>query len=231
MASYAEIGFDILELLKNNQISDDTDISLEHILYHVGNQRALLLRNEYNKSGRKLDSHLISDLGCFKIIEVDAAECCSVTSDCIVLRTEKQLPSFLELHSGVALTRVGPVNKMVKPFTLIDQARVPYIGANKYTANDVYVLRMNDYIYLITQNPAMQNVEYINIQGIVSDPLVLQNYMCTENGHSCFSYDNEYPINTWMLPYIKEQVLNQFGISLQLPKDNDNNAKDNISKN
>lgn len=230
MATYNEISFDILEILKNNQISDDVDISLEHIMYHVNNQRALWLRNEINKSGRSIDSHIIQDLGCLEITEVDAAECCSITSDCIALRTKKKLPPFIELHNGPAVTYVGPVNKMDQPFPLISQGKAPYILHNKFTGNNLYAVLLNDYIYLLTKNPIYQGIDYINVRGVVADPNDLLDFRCDSEDTPCFSYEDEYPINNWMIPYIKEQVLQQFGMSLQIPKDNDNNAKDNNSK-
>jgi hypothetical protein len=230
MASYNEIAFDILELLKNNQISDDVDISLEHILYHLNNQRALWIRNEYNKPGRKIDQHLIQDLGCIKIIEVDAAECCTISSDCIALRTEKKIPALIELHSGPALERVGPVNKLEPPYSLSSSNVASYKKYNKYTGNDIQALLLNDYIYLIIPNPLQQNLEYINVRAVIANPADWINFKCDSTGTNCFSYDDEYPINNWMIPYIKEQILAQFGMSLQIPKDEDNNAKDNLSK-
>jgi hypothetical protein len=230
MATYNEIAYDIIELLKNNQISDDVDISLEHVLYHVNNQRALWLRNEYNKPGRKIDQHLVQDLGCLKIIEVDAAECCSISTDCIALRTEKKIPALIELHSGPALQRVGPINKFALPYPVVTGVVATFNGHNKYTKHMLQAVFMNDYIYLIIKDPALANLEYINVRAIVANPADMAQFKCDLNGTACFSYDDEYPINNWMIPYVKEQIIQQFGMSIQLPKDNDNNAKDNLSQ-
>jgi hypothetical protein len=226
MATYNQIAYDILEIVKGNQISDDVDISIPHIMYHINNQRALWIRNEYNKPGRKVDQHLVQDLGCLELTTVDAAECCSVTTDCVALRTKNKIPAFIELHNGVALTRVGPVNKLKPPFNLTSYAQAPYMSANKYTGNTVNAFVLNDYVYILTNDVSMQTMDYINVQGIVADPEVLVDYHCESSGDPCFSYDDEYPMNTWMIPYIKEQVLAQFGLSLQTPKDEGNNAKD-----
>lgn len=228
--TYNEIAFDILEILKGNQISDDNDISLEQILYHVNNQRALFLRNEYNKPGRKIDQHLVSDLGCLKLIEVDAAECCSVEIGCTALRTEKKIPALLELHSGTALQRVGPVNKLAAPYSVTSGTVSHYRTYNKYTGNDIQAVFLNDYIYLILPKPQDQAIEYINARVVIANPIDLLDFKCDSTGTACFSYDDEYPINNWMIPYMKEQILQQFGMSLQVPKDNDNNAKDNNSQ-
>ena len=208
MATFNEISYDILEILKNNQISDDTDISLEHILYHVNNHQAIFL----------------------KLIEVDAAECCSVDIGCIALRTEKKLPALLELHSGPAIQRVGPVNKLDTPYSVTTGTVSSFRKYNKYTGNDIQAVYLNDYIYIIASTPADQGIKYINARVIAADPSDLLDYRCDSTSTPCFSFDDQYPINNWMIPYVKEQILKQFGMSLQIPKDEDNNAKDNISK-
>lgn len=229
--TYNEIAYDILEILKGNQISDDVDISLEHILYHLNQQRALWIRREYNKPGRHIDQHLIQDLGCVELELIDAADCCDITTDCYVLRTKKVIPAFLELHSGSAVTRVGSINKTSKPYSFTSLARASVAFYSKYGKNQVYAFLLNDYMHIISQNPKIKLMDHINIRGVIANPTDIIDFKCDITGNACFSYENEYPINNWMLPLMKEQIINQFGVSLSIPKDNDNNAKNNISKN
>ena len=230
MATFNELVYDIMELVRGQQLSDDTDLSRRNIAYHIANQRALWLRNEYNKPGRKIDPHLEQDLGCLTLEEVDAADCCNITTGCTALRTVKTIPALLELHSGPAITRVGPVNKLSTPFSFDDYHKAVYSVHNKYSSKESISFLLNDYIYLIIQDPALQTLDYINVRGVFSNPEDLKDFSCdvTENG--CFSYDDEYPINNWMIPYIKEQVLNQLGASLQTPKDDANDAKEDLTK-
>jgi len=230
MASYNEIAFDILELLKNSNISDDTDISLEHILFHVNVQRALALRQEYSKPGRKIDQHIVQDFGCLELEEVPSIDCCDISSDCYQLRTKRKIPQLLELHSGSALTRVGPANRLKPPYHIISLEQAPFTTANKFTGNEIKALLLNDYIYVIIPDVNQQGLQYINVRGVLSNPTALEGCECDCTGESCFSYDDEYPINSWMLPYIKEQILKQFGVSLSIPKDTDNNSKDNVNQ-
>lgn len=226
--TYNELAFDILELLKSSQISDDTDISLEHILYHANIQRALFLRNEFNKPGRTISPQLVQDLGCLKLEEVDAADCCNLPTGCIALRTVEKMPKFLDMHNGPAVKKVGPINKMVGTNWYTTQNKAVLGVHGKYTSKEIHAFLLNEYMYVIINNPASQNLEYINVRGIIEDPMELQRFKC-DDGTSCFSYDDQYPVGAWMLAYMKEQILQQFGVSLQLPKDNDNNAKDNLS--
>lgn len=229
MASTNELIYDVMELMRGHQISDDTELSERQILYHINNQRALWIRNEYNKPGRTIDSQIEQDLGCLKIVEADAADCCEVTSGCVVLRTEKKIPNLIELHSGPALTRVGPVHKLNIPFSFTNYQKALYSTENKYGAKAVYAFLLNNYIYLIIKDPALLMIDYINVRGVFANPQDLEDFRC-EDSSNCFSYDEEYPINNWMIPYIKEQVLNQFGIALQIPKDTANDADEKLEK-
>lgn len=230
MATYNKVIYDILELLKSNKISDDVDISPLQIDFHLSNQRALWLRNEYNKPGRTIDPQIVQDLKCLELEEVNAADCCGVTVPCIALRTKKQLPQFVELHSGPAITRVGPPNKLRTSFNFGSQEKSIYSMSNKYTYKTVETFILNNYLYILTRDPDYQTMDYVNIQGVLSDPLELRDFKCDSSGDTCFSLEDTYPIANWMLPYVKEQVLNQFGLALQLPKDHSNDAKDDIVK-
>lgn len=228
--TYNQIAFDILELLKNNQISDDVDISTEHIMYHVNIQRALWIRNEYNKPGRNIDPSIVTDLGCLRLIEVDAAECCSITTGCIALRTEKKIPGLIEFHNKPGIVRVGPTNKLLPGYSISTTETSGFKTHNKYSGNDIQAVYLNNYIYVVIPDPIYQGLDYINVRAIIENPEDVVNFLCDSTGSPCFSYDDEYPVKSWMIPYIKEQVLMQFGHSLQMPKDNDNNAKDNLSQ-
>lgn len=229
MATLNEITYDILETLRNNQISDDVDIDKSQIVYHINNQRALWIRNEYNKPGRKMDPSLIQDFGCLKLIEVDSAECCEVSTDCIVLRTEKKLPNFIDFHTGPAITRVGPVNKINVPFNFVNREMAILSVYNKF-AKGVFAFWQNNYIYIIVTNVDLTFLEYLNVRGVVEDPTKLADFKCANSEDACFSYDTEYPISNWMLPYIKEPIMVQLLNTLKIPKDITNDADENLSK-
>lgn len=227
MATYNELAYDILELLNNGNISDDEDTSIEHIIYHFNLQRALWIRNEYNKPGRTIDPQLEQDLGCLELEEVDSAECCEIKSGCIVLRTIKKIPNIIEFHDKTGITRIGPVSKIKIPFNFDSYNKAILSSYNKYYKG-VFAYLMNGHIYLIITDPKYNLIDYINVRALLSNPEDVKTFLC-EDG-SCFSYDDEYPVNTWMIPYLKEQVLQQFGMSIKLPKDDSNDANDNAIK-
>tara|TARA_R110000744_G_scaffold201497_3_gene320600 strand:- start:199 stop:888 length:690 start_codon:yes stop_codon:yes gene_type:complete len=228
MASYNEIGYDILEIINNNNISDDEDVSLEQVFYHLAIQRNAWMEKTYNKSGRSIPRHMIQDLGCLELEEVDAADCCDIQVGCTMLRTKKKLPQFLSLHGGEVITRVGPVHKLQAPYTYTSQARAILTSFEKYGSKVVQAFLLNEHMTLVIKDPSMQMLTHINVAGVIADPKDALAFRC-DDGESCFSYDEQYPIPIGMLGYIKDQILNQFGVAAKFAKDESNNAKDDIT--
>lgn len=230
MATFNELIYDTMELLRGNQISDDTEISEDQVIYHWNNQRALWLRNEFNKPGRTIDPFLEQDLKCLELELADSADCCEVTTDCKILRTKLEIPKTIELHSSPAITRVGPVNKIKIPFSFTNYQKAIYDIEGKYTGKKgVFAFLLNNRIYLLSKDPLVNMLDYINVRGVFADPTKLKDFKCND-GTDCFSLDDEYPINNWMIPYIKERVLQQFGMALQIPKDSANDSQEDLTK-
>jgi len=228
MATYNEISYDILEILNNSNISDDEDVSLEHILYHLAIQRNLWMRQEYSKPGRSIPKHMIQDLGCLELEEVDAADCCEIAVGCYMLRTKKKMPHFLDLHDGEAITRVGPVHKLMTPYTYTSLPKAILASHEKYGSKIIQAFLLNEHMTLIIKDPSLQTLTHINVAGVVADPKDALAFKC-DDGSSCFSYDDQYPIPLWMLGYVKDQILNQFGVAARFAKDENNNAKDDVT--
>ena len=229
MASFNEIIFDVMELARGNQISDDTELDERHVTYLLNNQRSLWLRNEYNKPGRSIDSNIIQDLGCLELEEASPEDCCIETNGCIVLRTKKKIPNTIELHAKTAITRVGPINKTSSPFSFMPYHKAVYSGNGRYNKNIVFTYILNNRIYIKTNSLAANMLDYINVRGVFEDPTAAAEFIDCD-GKPCFTYEDEYPINNWMIPFVKEQVLNQLGVALSTPKDESNDAKEDINK-
>lgn len=229
MATFNQLIYDTMEIIRGNKISDDTNIDERQVEYHWNTQRALWIRNEYNKPGRSISASIEQDLGCLDLVTADAADCCDLDSHCTVLRTDLILPKPIELHSGPAITRVGFVNKLNVPFSFTSYQKAIYTMNGKYSGKKgVLAFLLNGRIYILTKDPLVQLVDKINVRGVFENPSELASFNCDTG--VCFSYGDTYPIEAWMIPYIKEQVLNQLGIALKIPKDETNDAKEDLMK-
>lgn len=222
-----EITFDIIETLRGNQISDDVDIDARQVIFQVNNQRALHIRNEYNKAGRKIDPFVEQDLGCVKLVAVDSADCCDVeiSSDCTLLRTEHIIPNTIDLHNGPAITRVGPISKTKTPFSFIPYNRAIYATDEKYSKRVIQSFLLNGYVYVITPNTESMFLEYINVRGIFETPSDAATFSNCD-GSTCYDKTSTYPMSSWMYNYLKEYVIKSLVMALQTPKDTQGDSQD-----
>lgn len=203
MTTLNKIAYDLRSIVRP-QISDDTDLDLRQIKFWIHNQRALWLRNEMNKN-RTIDSDVIQTI-CADIECVDASDCCDIDIDCPILRITKPLPNTIELHNKQALLRVAPVNKKLQPFSIIDYSRVPYITSSRFTNKKVFAFLHNSYIYIFTKDPNFKNLKNISIRGVFEDPTEAAKFKDCE-GEPCYNDNMEYPIKAWMLPALKQSIL------------------------
>jgi len=203
MATLNEIAYDLISIVRP-QLSDDNEIDLRQIKFWIRNQRSLWIRNELNRK-RTIDEEIIQTI-CADIEEVDASDCCDITIDCTILRSKKKIPKTIELHNKNAIVRVGPVNRKGKPFSYIGYERVPWVGSGRFNSHMLYAFLYNEYIHVLTNNPAYQDLKTIVIRGVFEDPATVSVFTDCDN-QPCYSDDDPYPIKSWMIPALKEAIL------------------------
>jgi hypothetical protein len=194
----------------------------------INEQRSLFIRNEYNKK-RVIDPNIqqafCADL---ELVEPHNCPCADIPAGCKILRTTTALPNSIELHHTKTITSVGPVDITQKRFSLIDYARVPYVGNGRTTAKTRYAFLYENYIYIISKDATVKMLKKIAIRGVWEDPTALAVYTDCSTGGSCWTDDSTYPINDWMWAYIKPQVLQQLMQKMQIPVDDNNNNDDDL---
>jgi hypothetical protein len=220
MSSLNEITYSIWEKLRN-ELSDDDSIDERLIRSEIHSQRALFLRNEYNRN-RSIDPFVIQDLGCVELEVVDRAECCDITIDCSIVRTSLKVPSLVELHSETVMW-VNPIDKVEKSFSLISYERAKWISGHRFTSRQIYAFVLNNYIYLISEDDTHSQITHLSIRGIFENPEEVASFNTCE-GESCFDADGQYPLKAWMRTYIETQVYNNLLSKLKNPSDTTNDA-------
>ena len=223
MASLNEIVYSIWEKIRP-ELADDDYIDFRLIQDAVHTQRALLLRNEYNRN-RTIDPFVIQDLGCVELEVVDRAECCDITIGCSIIRTSQKIPSLIELHNE-SLMWVNPVDKLEKSFSFISYERAKFISGHRFTSRQIYAFVLNNYIYLISEDDTHSQITHLSIRGVFENPEQISTFN-TCDGATCFDADADYPIKAWMRAYIEGQVINSLMSKLKLPADTTNDAKNN----
>ena len=217
------------ELLAINSI--ESNYSYEMYTDLINEQRALWIRNEYNKN-RSIDPYILQDLNCLELELVNPIDCCvDVPSGCKVLRTKKQIPNTIEFYFTKGISSVGPADIMKPRFTLIDYSRVPYVGHGRTTGKSIYAFLYGGYIYITSKDISHTLIKYITLKGIFEDPTSLGEYINCQGNNTCWSPSDPYPINQWMWAYIKGEVLKQLMVKGQFSTDDANNADDQRTEN
>lgn len=213
-----EITYSILNKVRQS-LTSDSNLTPAHIKNDIIAERADLIKSILDK-GTIIDDVLVQDLGCIKLELADAADCCDVSTGCTVVRTNVEIPQEIKF------TRVGPVNKTTKRFNMIPYERVDYVGNGRFTQNDIYAFHLNDRIYLKSNDPSIALLEYINIRGIFENPTLVSAFNNCNGNTICYSDDKDFPMSKWMEKHIRERLLTSYLKSEQLPKDLNNDSKD-----
>lgn len=229
MLSLQDLHAQIDELLAINSI--ESSFSYELYTDLINEQRALFIRNEYNKN-RTVDPYIIQDLNCIELELVDPIQCCvSVPTGCKVLRTKLQIPNTIEYYFTKGIVSVGPSDIMKPRFLLIDYSRVPFVGHGRTTQKSIYAFIYDKYMYIFSKNTTHFLMTNINLRGVFENPTELGSFTNCQN-QSCWTSSDPYPINQWMWAYMKQTILQQLIQKMQqFPLDDSNNAEDNKTEN
>lgn len=207
-----KIVYDVLNIASRGQQSDDFPISVRQCEIWVHELRAKLISQSIQKKGDILDNW-IQHINCLELETVDAAECCDVDTDCTILKSVEQLPSYVEIVSVRDIT-----NKL--SFSPINLFRAKYISGNKYTANRPKYYMKDQYLYIVNSD----TLEKVSISGVFEDPTELSAFTDCD-GSSCYNGDMSYPVNLKMATDIVDIILRTKVVpTLQMPADNTNDA-------
>lgn len=217
MPTLNQITYNIKNLMRGGNTSDDERISDRQLEFIVNYYRNILVKRDLDK-GKSINPDIVQDLGCLELIEVDKAECCDTEIGCTVLRTKNKLPKTIELNQDNSLVFIGAIDKYTT-FDIIPVYRVPFLNS-KYGKKGTRCYYLNQYVYVLTDDL----IEKINVRGIFEDPREAANFTHCD-GTSCFTIDSTYPIAGWMLQPLVDMVLkNEMKIGVSLPNDDSNDA-------
>lgn len=205
--TFNQYAYDIWEAMRATLVDDDS-VDLRQVKFWLNTQRALFLRNEYNKDNRNIDPHVLQSF-CMELEHADSSECCNIGSGCTVVRTVNELPVPIELYQGDMLTYVGPIGKFRSTYLRTNRNMAPFVNNGRFNRNIVHWLLHNHRIYLIfhQQNMEVKLLKYISVSGVFEDPEQLRELLDCPGGTHCYTDETEYPIGAWMYPYLKSAVL------------------------
>lgn len=194
-----EIAYNILNLARGGRSTNNDYISLDQIKFNVKHYRAVFIRRDFARNGT-ITRHLEQDLGCIKLIKVDASKCCSLPVDCSVYRTEEKIPKTVRFNFSDAITHVSDVTglgtiPMVEPYT------VQWLPHDKYTKKARKAYMIEDYMYIYNA----EGMGFVNIRGVFEDPEEVALFDC--DGSDCYDDDSQFPLPMDMIQAITNGIV------------------------
>lgn len=222
MSTYRELTYMVLDEIKG--ISDDFTYTEDHIVFLLGKYRAFLLKQRYGNDSRK-------DIpqSNFQDIELDLAPTPAISGvPCEggnYLKTTAKIPDLL----GFGATKVYAGDKLgSEMISLVSRERIRYVGYNKWLKPFGYAtIGSDNYLYIKYFNPQNAYLKKVTVSGIFEDAEKASEF--TEEGCcNCDVLDRKFPIEESLVPPLIDSVVRELTGAAYKPKDDENNAKDDI---
>lgn len=223
-----ELIYYILDSIK--LISDDTIITEDHVFYLTKKYRSFLIKKEQEKEKSTTDiaSEFEYQQVCLDLEKVPAIDGEPCTGG-FYLRTTKAVPKTLEGTTP----RVYPIDfYQAINVVYVPRDRMRYIGTNKFLQNIIYVsLGPDKHLYLNSSNPQFMYLRKLRMLGIFEDFDEATKLKCDGDGNAtpCDYLDMEFPIRDYLVPTLIELCVKDILGTAYRPKENENNAKDDLS--
>lgn len=221
----AEITYMCLDLLKG--LSDDFTYTEEHVIFLLKKYRSFLIKKEQEKEKGSTDiaSEFEYQQICLNLELVDNNDCAGG----FYLRSDKPIPRILE----GTVPRIYPFDYYQGTnVTYVSRDRMRYTGSNPYLQNIIYASLGPDlHLYLNSSNPQFRYLKQIRMNAIFEDFDDAADLLCDADGTStsCDVLDEEFPIRDYLVPPLIELVVKELSGVVYRPKDEQNNAHDDLS--
>jgi hypothetical protein len=230
MATLNELAYNIRNIARNGQgNSDDERINIRQIRFWIRSWRARLVKQQTDY-GKHIDPHLIQDLGCLPLKEVDMSDPKEADAECIICPEwgctikKATIPKLVDLPKGRALLFVGKLDKrtafiMDDPDVSLFKEHTQFgkIISRTYLINNTLYFKFYD---------GDSSIEYVNVRGVFEDPEKVDTYATPGCTAKCYNYDDEYPMPMSMYEDVVQGILSQeLNMTLQTPNDLLNNSQ------
>jgi hypothetical protein len=217
--------YDILGVLRAGKISDDETVNQRLVSFWIDSARSIVIRQQINKR-QSISNNIVQVINCMNMVQVDASECCDFETDCVILRTELQLPKVIETSQSDLINKVSPMSMVNKSYPFIPFERVPFWGNSLFNKHQTCSFLHNNYIYLYN---AEDLIDKISVSGVFETPEDLKDYNNCDD-QPCYNDDQPYPISLHMWPIMKKMIIDENFRFANMPSDDKNNADNDINK-
>ena len=225
-----ELIYSILDLAKAST-SDDSFYTEEHVFFLAKKYRSFLIKREKDKL--KLETDLSGAFEnqeiCLNFEKVPAIDGTPCTGG-YYLKSVEKIPKMIE---GLEPS-VYPIDFYQGiHINYVSRDRMRYIGSNPYLRNITFIsLGPDNHFYLNSNNPQFLYLKKLRVSAAFEDFEEVAYLLCDKDGAdaSCDPLDMEFPIRSYLVPELIQMVVKDLTGAKFQPKDNQNNAKDDLSE-
>lgn len=221
MSTYRQLTYLILDEAKG--MSDDFTYTEDHLIFLIDKYRAFLLKQRYSDIKKQIPESNYQTI-CLDLIQVPAisGEPCEGG---VYLRSEKEVPFLMQIGTP----RVTSLDYFQGEFNYVLRDRMRYVGNNKYLKNIIYTsIGPDKHLYFKSGNPEFIYLEKAKMTGIFQDASVAAQLSCDEE-KDCDLIDSIVPLEEALISPLIELLLRELLGAAYRPKDNNNNANDDLS--
>jgi hypothetical protein len=219
------ITTDLLNIIRNFNVSKSENISKRQLEMWVHQYRALLIKQDIDK-GKIPNPDYIQTLPALALEVVDASEGSDLNSESYILKTQLELPETIDFNFKSGFTYIGTVDGTEIQY--IPEGRSKWQQYKKYTSNDNLAFLRDKHLYLIYTKPIAQ----ITVRGIFVVPTEVMNFVNPHATETEGDWDDRYPIPMNMVPVLKDMILRrELGIGITMNSDNKNDSTNLVSSN
>lgn len=198
-----EIAYNLLNLVRGGRSSHDEHISLDQIKFNIKHYRAMFIRRDYARNGFT-SRHVEQDLGCIKLLKVDASKCCNLPISCTVYKTEQTIPKTVRYNFEEAITYVGDITGLGR-IPMVSSSTVKFLPYDKYTKGKYKAYMIEDFLYIYNA----EGLDTINVRGVFENPEDVALFTNCNESDKCYDDTiHDFPIPMDMLSQINTGILN-----------------------
>ena len=223
--------YELRDIIRRNNLFDDDRLDDRLLKHWVHNQRALWIRNDINKN-RSIDEQVIQTLGCVALEVADRSSCPSFTTGYSVLQTAEDIPKVIELNRSDGIIEVGPVDRIARPFSYVNINRARFGGNGRFNSTIIFAFRYHLKMLVISKDMQSESflkyLRYLKIRGLFENPETVATFTHV-SGDACYTEDDDYPMNTWMWNYIRDNIIKaNFELLVSAPVDKVNDSDETL---
>lgn len=148
--------------------------------------RAILMRQEFTKTGRFPQSSILST--CLSTILVNSTECCDIDLGCKISRSELKIPQPILIKDEINFLFIGGLDLVnAYAFGYLKPDEVRHIKSRKFSSNKIFYTYINDYLYFFNDNA----LEKFKIRYVPSNPLEFLEIKDCCTGECCFDIEDQ----------------------------------------